>query len=119
MCQHLIELLGKGNPFIVRGSHGTVTACTLPTWLPASIVDSMNEYFGALLRREIVDLMGNTKLSRERAQSTGSDRLSSDSVERPDYPADSEAFKTAIGQHKFYPDLVGILGVTASDSQVG
>jgi hypothetical protein len=99
VCQYLIEILGKGNPFVVRGSHGTVTACTLPTWLPASIVDLMNKHFGGLLRREIVDLMGNHNIWRERASSTGSERISSDSVERPGHSA--EFLDEVIEQDKF------------------
>jgi hypothetical protein len=119
VCLHLIKLLGKGNAFVVRGSHGTVTACTLPTWLPASIVDLMNQHFGALLRREIVDLMGNTKLSRQRALSTGSERLSSDSVEKPDQSL-AASFTTTIGEEKFRRKLVtGILGVSTTASNDG
>jgi hypothetical protein len=68
-------------PFLVRGSHNTVTACSLPTWLPADIVDAMNKYFGSLLRQELVKLMGSSELFRSRTQSTGSQRLSVDSSE--------------------------------------
>ena len=68
-------------PFVVSGSHNTVTACTLPTWLPGDIVDSMNEFFGAQLRRELVEVMTRSELMRGRAQSTGSQRLSLDSVD--------------------------------------
>jgi hypothetical protein len=32
--------------FLVRGSHGRVSRCTLPIWTPSEIVDSMNERFG-------------------------------------------------------------------------
>jgi hypothetical protein len=71
-------------PFVVRGSHSTVSACTLPTWLPARIVDSMNEHFGAQLRDELIGVMSRNEFSRDRAQSTGSGRLSSDSFEEQD-----------------------------------
>jgi len=51
-CRHLLSLLAKGNaPFVIRGSHNTVTACTLPTWLPKQIMDSMNDTSGGQLRR--------------------------------------------------------------------
>lgn len=81
-CQYLLSLLStKGLPFIVRGSHNTVTACTLPGWLPMDIVDSMNKYFGDQLRRELVTLMDSSSFMRMRAQSNGSHRLSSDSTE--------------------------------------
>jgi hypothetical protein len=101
VCQYLLEILGKGNPFVVRGSHGTVTPCTLPTWLPESIVDSMNKHFGGLLRREIIDLMGNDNIWRERAPSTGSERISSDSVERPGDSAELSDEEIEIEQEKF------------------
>jgi hypothetical protein len=68
-------------PFIVRGSHNTVTPCTLPNWLPGHIVDSMNMHFGNRLRGELIDLMNRTGFLRRRTQSTGSGRLSSDSYE--------------------------------------
>ena len=89
---------------------------------PASIVDLMNQHFGALLRREIVDLMGNTKLSWQRAQSIGSERLSSDSVEIPDQSLAAEGFTvtTTMGEHKFRQELVtGILGVSTTASNDG
>jgi len=83
-CQQLLLLLGTGKvPFVVRGSHSTVTACTLPTWLPAHVVDSMNNIFGDRLRRELLNLIESSELLRKRAQSTGSQRLSSDSTEQP------------------------------------
>jgi hypothetical protein len=75
----------------------------------------MNRYFGALLRREIITRMmpANAK-SRERAQSTGSQRLSSDTVER-DQSRVAEGFATAIGKAEFAQDLVtGILGLDVS-----
>jgi hypothetical protein len=66
--------------YIVIGSHSTISACTLPPWLPAQIVDSMNQVFGGMLRDELVKLMRPT-LVRSRATSTGSRRISSDSAE--------------------------------------
>jgi hypothetical protein len=41
----------------------------------------MNKHFGDQLRRELIDLMSRTELLRNRTQSTGSGRLSSDSSE--------------------------------------
>jgi hypothetical protein len=80
VCRHLLHLLPTDKEFIVRGFHNTVTACTLPTWLPGPIVDSMNQHFGNQLRQELVVLMKRTGFSRNRAQSTGSERLSSDTA---------------------------------------
>src|SRR5271163_2789582 len=80
MCRHLLLLLTKGSdPFIVGGSHSTITACTLPTWIPGHIVDSMNRVFGSQLRRELIDFMSRSEFLRPRAPSTGSQRLSLDS----------------------------------------
>jgi hypothetical protein len=80
-CGHLLALLQKGRPqFIVRGTHNTITACTLPTWLPEHIVDSMNDFVGGLLRQEFIRLMDRPQLLPRRAESTGSRKLSSNSA---------------------------------------
>ena len=42
-------------------------------------MDSMNDFFGSQLRRELIDLMGRSDLLRSRAHSTGSQRLSYES----------------------------------------
>lgn len=42
----------------------------------------MNITFGGQLRKELVELIHRPELLRKRAQSTGSQRLSSDSTER-------------------------------------
>ena len=61
-CQQLLLLLGTGKaPFVIRGSHSTVTACTLPTWLPAHVVDSMNNIFGDRLRWELLNLIESSE----------------------------------------------------------
>lgn len=41
----------------------------------------MNAAFGDRLRRELIDLMGRSEFLRSRTRSTGSQRLSIDSVE--------------------------------------
>jgi hypothetical protein len=59
----------------VKGTHSTVSACTLPPWLPSpsNIVDRMNETFGGQLRDELIKLKnGKFKLTRGRSLSTGS-----------------------------------------------
>lgn len=45
----------------------------------------MNQAFGSQLRKELVDLIHRPELLRNRAQSIGSERLSTDSTERPDF----------------------------------
>jgi hypothetical protein len=79
-------LSSSSEPFITRGSHDTLSACTLPTWTPASIVDAMNLRFGLQLRRELVKLMSDSSgpTSRNRANSANSQRLSLDSLEERD-----------------------------------
>jgi len=71
--------------FFVRGSHGTVSACTLPLWTPSNIVDSMNESFGLMLRQDLVTLMNEDRAKstcfRNCCKSTGSETLSLDSSE--------------------------------------
>ena len=80
VCYHLLKLLkGTKDPFIVRGAHGTVSACTLPPWIPEQVVDLMNMHFGDLLRKELGKLMAQT-VHRNRTRSTGSERLSLDST---------------------------------------
>ena len=78
-CRHLLLLLAKDHrlPFIVKGSHSTVTGCTIPPWLPSEVVDRMNEIFGGQLRRELIKIYGSS-LTQTRSASTGSRRLSSD-----------------------------------------
>lgn len=80
VCSQLLTLLRGYNAtlFLIRGSHNTVTPCTLPAWFPSDIVDSMNQFFGGELRRELVELMDRSPIIRKRKESTGSHRLSSD-----------------------------------------
>lgn len=101
-CQHLLSLLrvASGRPFTTRGSHNSVSACTLPTWLPGDIVDRMNMFFGGQLRRELIELITNPNLSRKRAQSTGSQRLSSDSADQPDIIPDPPVTQVVLSQLK-------------------
>lgn len=63
-CQHLLSLLSKqrDRPLIVTGSHNALTPCTMPTWLPGHIVDSMNQFFGAQLRRELVEIVDRSEI---------------------------------------------------------
>lgn len=80
-CRHLLSLLpiSSQQPYLVKGYHSTVTACTLPPWLPADIVDSMNQFFGEELRKALVKLMNESPL-RSRSASTGSQRISIESI---------------------------------------
>ena len=100
MCDLLIKLLSRNvpatvmkdtpaaqpimryiEPFIIKGAHNTVYPCTLPTWLPANIVDQMNDYFGNLLKQELRDLQRRSEVRRSRLRSTGSRGASVDSFD--------------------------------------
>jgi hypothetical protein len=60
VCSHLISLLGipePCNPIHEEPSmHQQVVACTLPSWLPPSILDAMISHFGAELLLVIQNL---------------------------------------------------------------
>ncbi|PPQ72086.1 hypothetical protein CVT25_013906 [Psilocybe cyanescens] len=56
-----------------------MTACTLPTWLPGGIVDSINDHFGSMLREEIVNWMRTTELRKKWSDSSSSRKLSTGS----------------------------------------
>jgi hypothetical protein len=66
VCRTLIHSLHNSasstRPFIVRGSQNTIWSCTLPAWLPESIVGRMNMIYGSQLRRELVTLMHSPPL---------------------------------------------------------
>lgn len=57
-----------------------MTACALPEWLPDKFVKHMNTVFGCQLRRDLTDILTRPNVGRNRTQSTGSDRLSIDSL---------------------------------------
>ncbi len=41
-------------PFVFAGAHSAVTGCDLPEWLPPYLVDELIDYFGRMLRYELV-----------------------------------------------------------------
>jgi len=59
VCQQILHIITTGKPFIVRGSHTKISACTLPTWLPEDIVNTMNTIFGSQLRGELSELIAH------------------------------------------------------------
>ena len=67
-------------PFIIKGFHSTVSACTLPSWLPSFIIDSMILHFATELRQEFIDLKNCHKLLRDRVDSTGLQEISIDNL---------------------------------------
>lgn len=83
MCQCLLKAMTVENaPFLVRGSHSAITACTLPEWLPDSYVKYMNRVFGGQLRRELTEILSYPQVRQNGTQSIGSQRLSLDSLQQ-------------------------------------
>jgi len=72
-----------GLPFLSKGSHKIVSACSLPLGLPSTVIDSMNMKFGTQLRSEIVQLLNRAETIRPHSYSTGSDAVSVGSREMP------------------------------------
>ena len=84
----------NSEPFIVQGSHGTVYACSLPEWLPNDVIEYMNLYFGALLRKELVDFITRPELQPYRRASTGSRGTSLHSLEGGPWDTEMNFFDT-------------------------
>jgi hypothetical protein len=87
ICDHFLSILRnrRDNLFLVRGSHGTISSCTLPPWTPSDIVDEMIDKFGSILindllsfKEKVYGVQGHTL---ERSISSGSGTLSLDSDE--------------------------------------
>jgi hypothetical protein len=80
---YLLRLLKTfdGHPFIFMGKHSTITACSLPEWLPEDILAKMIEEFGGRLRCELVKLKQHTEIVKNRTLSTDSGQISIDSLD--------------------------------------
>ena len=68
--------------FLTTASHSTITACTLPEWLPADIIKAMTVEFGRRLRGDLVRLQQRTEVLRRRTSSIDTRRISVDSIAR-------------------------------------
>lgn len=67
-------------PFIFRGSHSEISACTLPTWLPIEVIEEVIKTFGAQLKLDLVNLVGRENIQLQvRPKTSQSDTLSMDS----------------------------------------
>ena len=77
-----MRLLGK-DLFILRGSHQTLSPCTLPKWAPESVAHNAIQYYRERLRDGLEKIMQTSTAlrSRTRVRSTQSDSLSGDSHE--------------------------------------
>jgi hypothetical protein len=67
--------------FIFRGSHNTISKCTLPIWLPDEVIVSVAKKFGAQLKDDLVRLVkrGESEILPSRPKTAQSDTLSIDS----------------------------------------
>ena len=65
--------------FIFRGSHSTISACTLPNWLTKEVIDYMAENFGNRLKMDLAGIVKREVLMQGRAKTPQSDTLSMDS----------------------------------------
>ncbi|KJA24847.1 hypothetical protein HYPSUDRAFT_200120 [Hypholoma sublateritium FD-334 SS-4] len=52
-------------PFLTRGSHPNISACTLPLWTPTNIVDDMNLTFGTILRKDLINIINRPSVASE------------------------------------------------------
>ncbi|KDR73905.1 hypothetical protein GALMADRAFT_212135 [Galerina marginata CBS 339.88] len=99
-CQRLLTSLSSEEmTFVTRSSHSTLTSCSLPLWTPAHIVDSMNEAFGRVLRRELEMLVTTRKTKGRGGRSVDSDTFSVDSSDAP-APVGKSFKELASGYHK-------------------
>jgi hypothetical protein len=74
------QLRLSDQPFIFRGSHSTISPCTLPEWLPKDVIDAVAKTFGAQLKEDLVKLVGRQKiLMQGRPKTSQSGTLSMDS----------------------------------------
>lgn len=81
VCEHLLcdiplPAINKMEPFIIKGSHTTITPCALPASLPLPALENMVTFFGTQLRRVLGDLAISNAVVRARSLSTGTQRFS-------------------------------------------
>ncbi|KAF8951654.1 hypothetical protein BDZ97DRAFT_1931961 [Flammula alnicola] len=80
VCARLLSTISpvaSSQSFVTRGSHRTITPCTLPDWTPPQIVEQLNNHFGQPLRKAICQLMERTHWAPLKySPSTGSSALS-------------------------------------------
>ncbi|KIJ95741.1 hypothetical protein K443DRAFT_108324, partial [Laccaria amethystina LaAM-08-1] len=86
VCTTLLSIItpqATGQPFLIRGSHRTISSCTLPDWTPRHIVKELIEHFGQSLREVIGQLMERTHWAPLKySPSAGSSALSVTSLVR-------------------------------------
>jgi hypothetical protein len=71
VCTKLLEIL-YGQSLHIAGSHSTIYACTLPTWLPEEVLSEMVNHFQGILRSVLRKVMQNSEsLKRQSGDSIG------------------------------------------------
>jgi hypothetical protein len=81
VCTHLLtSVLPRSSTdkrsFVIRGSHTTITGCSLPDGLPLTVLRTMVSFFGDQLRKVLIELLEERALVRGRSLSTGTQRFS-------------------------------------------
>ena len=89
-----MRLLSK-DLFILRGSHQTLSPCTLPKWAPESVARNAIQYYRERLRDGLEKIMQTSTAlrSRTRVRSSQSDSLSGDSHEDQSHNFSTKRYK--------------------------
>ncbi|KAF8237201.1 hypothetical protein L208DRAFT_557306, partial [Tricholoma matsutake] len=92
VCSHLLSValpphIADLIPFVIKGSHTTITPCSLPDCLPRPILKDMVEVFGEQLRVVLDNLASTNAAVRRRSLSTGTQRISP----TPSEPSEDES----------------------------
>lgn len=126
VCHCLLNLLSELHaelkPFITRGAHNEFFACSLPTSLPCTVVDRLNEIFGQRLHGELKKFMTDSAWMRERTASTTSSKLSLGTVEEPEYqdrPDLRHVWRDITGSSVASDAASGVVPAVASSAVLG
>ncbi|KIJ89743.1 hypothetical protein K443DRAFT_612022 [Laccaria amethystina LaAM-08-1] len=85
-CDLLLSLwkhASRGESFVTRGAHNTITACYPPYWISPKVLRQMLNHYGLLLRTELLELKERADSMDIRSRSTGSSTLSIGSMAHP------------------------------------
>jgi hypothetical protein len=70
VCWEFLTLLrGETDDFKVRGRHTTVAPVDLPAWVPEEVMKEMVERFRAIVRGQVLEVVGVDGLPPESAES--------------------------------------------------
>ena len=126
-CPECARVLGvdraDSDSFIFRGSHQTLTSCTLPNWAPQLVADDAIKHYKVRLRDALEKVMATAATSiqsRSRALSTQSDRLSLDTRENESHTFAKERYKDLPHQEKHFESqtVMGFMDVPRESRQL-